>query len=438
MNVAPRLQNPQQRFGEFRDAKVLLVLGFVLEAILAKSGLVGIGFTTHMLLTGVLLCWLAFAGEVTQPRCSAGAWGIAWNRSARVRSWLTAMVVWGFASSAVQTSFLQANLIFCGLWGLNYFVCFRSIPRLLSGLAANERVNVMAAVLVLGIVGSVLHPAYYLGRFSGIFGNPSWSGAFFGFSVVLFSVLHITRPRHRNLWRVLLCVAAVLVIMTRTRGGILGALVGCAALVLDRTDVPRRFIARAAVASTIFVVFLVGFLLSQGKLGEATPKIAAYFRVEKGMESLQEARSMNQSQGYRNFLNNGMFGRGLLSKYGGKDSSFEILGIRIPRYDWTKDDDPLNAFLLINQQIGVPGMLFFVAVLASLWKAIGLLPHECRLACIGLFAFGVFKAAVAGSWFLSFGDSFERYSLVFFGMILHVHPHMQRAKMKVMRRGVLR
>jgi hypothetical protein len=403
----------------------LLILAFIAESLVAKGSFPGlrIGFALHMLLTAGLLGLMAIAGEVMQLRCSPGIWQQTWKRGEYVRFILIGMIGWGLLSSIGQTKYPEATLLFWLLWALNYFVVFRSVPRLLSGSSLDQRVAFIMAVLIVGVIGSIQHPLYQAGRFVGVYGNATWTGHFFAATVVFAFALAITR-RLRWPW-LLFGTAVILLGMSRTRGGIGSAVIGLFVVIWVALQVnstrSRRIVVATVILTSFSVVVLLWYLSETGRMGEAVQRAAVHLRVERGMESIHAARSMNQSQGAREFWNNGLLGRGFLSKYG-DESTREIMGIAIPRYDWESDDDPLNSFYLVNQQIGHPGMLLFagllLAMLAAGWHPTPL----ARMLLLSLWCIGIFLGFFSVAWLVSFGDSWDRFCLVTFAALMHAPP----------------
>lgn len=412
----------------------LLVLVFIAESLIAKGSFPGlrIGFALHMLLTTGLLGMLAVAGEVWALRCPPNVWLHAWKRGENVRVMLFVLVTWGLISTVTQSRFPEANFIFWALWALNYFVMFRSVPRLLSGCDLDQRVALIMIVLIVGLVGSILHPHYQMGRFVGVYGNATWTGHFFAATVVFAFALMVWR---RWKWPMLVFGAGlVLLVMSRTRGGVAGAAIGLITVtwvVAQHNSVHSKRI----VLSTALLFSIVGigggvYLSSSGRSERAIQAAASHLRIEEGMESIRKARGMNQAQGSREFWNNGPFGRGFLSKYG-DDTAREIFGIEVPRYDWTTDDDPLNSFYLVNQQIGLPGMCLFIAFLMALLAAGLHLTPLARMFFLSLWSIGIFLSFFSVAWAVSFGDSWDRFCLVALSALMYSPATPQTATIQV-------
>jgi len=114
-----------------------------------------------------------------------------------------------------------------------------------------------------------------------------------------------------------------------------------------------------------------------------------------------------------------LFGEGFLSKYANRVNTESVFGIEVPTYDCTTNDDPLNSLFLFEQQTGPVGGLLYLALLAVLLRAAGKASQPVRGLALAFVVVGIMFGFISGNWLLSFGDSFDRYSFIFFAAMLY-------------------
>ena len=155
----------------------------------------------------------------------------------------------------------------------------------------------------------------------------------------------------------------------------------------------------------------MGFLFLSRSIEQ--DKLISYLRLDGGInEQYSTARAMNWEKGYQNFWSYGLFGKGLLSKFGNNDYTFRVMGIEFPTYDWTTDADPLNSFFSMSQQIGIPGGIIFMIFLAVIFfKSFGL-PSPAKYAVFSLLIPGLVFGLIDGNWLTSFGDPVDRFCMM--------------------------
>jgi len=402
----------------------LLLLAFFVEGVLGKGNLPGIriGFALHMVLTGLGLAVLVVAGEVLSLRCPEQAWRETDRRTANIRCFAGCLAAWGLVSCVFQDSFVVGNLCFWAMWATTYLVAFRSVPRLLSGLPPETRVSLLSVTLGIGVVGSLLMPEYRAERFGGVFGGPTWTGLFTAAAVAHWTAYAVFAKRILRPWLFVLGGASAILLATRTRASIAAGVLGSMACLTYASL--RRQAAGKTRAWHLLALSVCGLLALGALFASAEPsvktRVLEHFRLERGPSQVYlTARAMNWEQGASSFFENGPVGRGFLSKFGNPKSTQTVLGIEVPRYDWTTDQDPLNSLFLINQQIGLPGAVLFLLLLGSLWRS-GRRTHEhLRVYFVGFFVIGLVTAFLNGNWLLSFGDLFDRYSYIALAALLY-------------------
>ena len=411
----------------------LLVLAFFAEGLLAKGSFSGIhiGFDLHMVLTALCLAMLAAAGEILPLRCPQRAWQDTCRRTRGIRDFAGCLAAWGLVSCLFQESFFEANLIFWAMWVTTYLVAFRSVPRLLSGLRWETRVTLLSVMLMTGIIGSLFVPEYKADRFVGVFGAATWTGLFMAAAVAHWTAHAFLAKRIIGPWLFLLGAALVMLLATRTRASIAAAALGAAACLANvclRQKAPGRKRAWGILALSGCGFMILAILFASAERSEKR-RVAEHLRVEEGMERVYlTARARNWEQGASNFFENGLVGRGFLSKFGNQSGTQRVLGIDLPRYDWPSAEDPLNSVFLINQQIGLPGAMLFLLLLSALSVA-GLRTQEClRVYLAGFLAVGLVVAFLSGNWLLSFGDSFDRYSYIALAALVYCPEVQQKSR----------
>ena len=403
----------------------LLVFAFLAEALVATGSFSGfrICHTHHMVATALFLILVIVAGEAIPLRCRQRAWNSVDRRTRPLFTCVMLLVSWGLVSCLFQRRFFLGNLVFWAMWSMTYLAAFHSIPRLLSGLGVTDRIRFVAIVLGFGALASILMPGEPVqGRFVGVFGNPTWTGIFLASATVYFFGLMLLDPRNWSRWGAFCVVSFICLVMTRTRAAIAATFVGIGVEALLLTTDRSKGLRDRAVG-TILLIPCMGLALTELAYSDALPvdsqAMAEYLRISGGPSDVYESRKMNWEAGVAGLLEVSVEGKGFLSKFGNAGATTRILGIEFPSYDWTSSADPLNSFMLVSMQIGLPGGILFLALLWSLWAASNGLPVRLQVLFRGFLVIGLTQGFLSGNWLLSFGDSFDRFSFVVLGLMLY-------------------
>lgn len=387
--------------------EILFLTVFIFEAILAKGDFWGfkIGFIPHMLLSALMIGTLSFI------------WGqrLKWQfPSTKVKTVCLFLIAVALVAAMVSNRFYAANLIFTIIWAFNMALCLLIIPGICSRfLQFEDLLEFMTIILLTGMVGCLLdHKFDSGGRFVGIYSNASWSGSFLALTAFHFLFLYIREKRF--LWIVLFLPSIALLIMTRTRSALFGFLVAIIVMIFRHSRLKFIFF------TFIFTFFAVLAYFSFGNTYKTRMESTLdFFRVGHGIESFyMHGRGAQWREGLAHFMRNGVFGEGLLSKFNQSGTSSIFWGIEFPTYDWETYDDPLMSVLLIDKQVGVLGAPLYILLLIFLiCEIMKSLPAKISIYFLGFYMIGVTQS-LAGSWLLSYGDSFERLSFVCLGIML--------------------
>ncbi|MFG0263379.1 MAG: O-antigen ligase family protein, partial [Novipirellula sp. JB048] len=328
------------------------------------------------------------------------------------------LAAWCVFSGTVQDRWWEANCLFGLILAMTYIATFRSIPRMLAPWSLDERLFACSLFLAFITIPCLFIRTYQQGRFVGIFGNATYSGAFLSVAVVYWTAIWLLRQRWQSVWLAMLISSTGLLLLTRTRASLAGAALGVA-VVLAIGCLSRSWASRKAQLGTIGAVIATAVLfcaLMMDMLPFDSRKILSFMRLDGGTHIVLASRSANWGTGASQFLQNGFAGEGFMSKY--THSGRKIFGINIPTYDWRTTDDPLNSLFLIEQQTGPIGAILYLIFLFALVKVALRTQSLARGMILGFVTVGLVFGFLSGNWLLSFGDSFDRFSFVFLAVIL--------------------
>ncbi|MEP3481530.1 MAG: hypothetical protein ABJZ55_19970 [Fuerstiella sp.] len=413
----------------------LVVIAFVAEGILSKGDLpvVGLGFVTHMMGTaGLFVALFVCQGFNHTPVRKEAV-----NSTLRtIRTAILILCAWALACSFFQSPrFLAANVLFWSFWAVNLYVIWWVVPSLLGDLSSRDRVK-----LLLFIQGTVvclcvlMHPrnGYQQGRLVGMFVNASHSGRMMALATISLFAVWLTSREKRRWVSVMLPVALLLLLMTRTRASIGASLIGCTAVFLT-SQLASHSWRQTSVRHKTGVLVAVVFLAAVGAYQTIdSDEAATFLRVSGGIQKVLAGRAMNWSQGYGDFGEYGLAGQGFMSRFGDTENPTKMMGIEIPRYDWRTADDPMNMWMSIAKQSGFVAMILLAVIVICLYKlqaGIVHLPSRCIM--LGFLTAGLVFGSFDGNWLLSFGHPVDRLCMVTFAMLASVSPPGRRSVVSV-------
>lgn len=401
----------------------LLILVFLVEGIVAKGSVpgIGIGFSDHLLFTAIWLGILILAGEILPV---GPHWAGIAKRSTSVFRSAMLLGLAGVASAVLQQRYWAGNCAFALLLAGTYYVAFRSIPRLLSSWSANECLRGFGWLFAILTIGCLCVQASIQDRFTGIFGNATYTGAFLSIIAIYWLYLLVIGARRPTLWIAFLAASIALLVMTRTRNAIGAAAFG-GAVVLG-----YPILSRAALSPRPWWIAWTGMFVSVAAILAATldlvpystGDVGDYLRLPSSIGDKYDTRTALWAAGWRDFLGHGLTGEGYLAKYAGS-SDTSIMGVSVPRYDWTTFDDPLNSLFLVDKQIGPLGVALYLILLLNMVKVSIESPIPIRCLLLGILAAGTTFGLLSGNWLLSFGDAFDRWSFALLGTTMFTDGH---------------
>lgn len=397
------------------------ILAFLAEGILSKSNVPGIrlGFIQHMSATVCLLfllgyAWLYCPIHDFKRTASAGL--------LRVRYHVAAICGWTLISTLAQTDeFLPANIAFWTIWSANLFAIWWIVPVLVGNFSVQDRLRLIQLVVFSVVTFCILlHPlnGYQQGRLVGMFVNASHSGRMLALAVVTCFTIWLTSPR-QQMWQVaFLLAAAVLLVMTRTRASIASATVACAAVFLTVQFSNNSWKQSSTGRKTGIVLFILVTAAFVGWLTIDLSEATTFLRVDGGITGVIASRTMNWSRGFGEFDEYGILGGGFMSRFGDTSNPLVIGGISVPKYDWLTADDPMNMWMSMAKQSGIPAMIVLLFIVIAIWQMRSQMtdfPSRCLVT--GFLVSGLVFGSVDGNWLLSFGHPVDRFSMVVFAIL---------------------
>lgn len=322
------------------------------------------------------------------------------------------------------------NLVFLLVFaGMVYLLCMSGAD-FVGGISGERRIDFALAPLNFMAVGSMTlimsgscwasYQAISSGRFKGIYSDSIIAGQMFGLtSLLLFwGILHMRSKKVWGRWA-LLPIALICLVLTRTRTGILGTLIGmitCLSVAIwSSTAVISRRRARA-----LFGLLVLLLVISPIWVTRAVTDIGRtreYLRIPGDLEDTLRARSEYWKTGTGNLSLKNIFGNGPLAKFGG--------GLSTQESGYVRELNMHNAFLSVFQFYGWPGGVLFIIFLALV--GVTFLKRRDPYATLGLslLAFGLVQS-IAENWLLSFGTPLDTYSWFILGVTLTQGPSNSR------------
>ncbi len=399
----------------------IVIFAFLLEGIVAKSNIpmILMTFVRHMSITlGLLGAMLAIWSRYRVSDFH----GTKTPELNRIRHLIMLMSAWALLSCVVQTDGLMAaNVAFWCMWTVNLLVMWWVAPVLVYRLGLRSRIRLLFMVLVVVAVACcLLHRTngFQQGRFVGMFINATYSGRMLAIGTIFSFTLWLTGRRQPHLRLLVTVLCGALLVMTRTRASIAAGSLGCAVVYLT-VQLSARHWQNGSTRQKSSTVAVVGLLLiiAGSQIIDAR-RAAAFLRVEGGVEGVLASREMNWGGGYGEFSSYGYFGEGFMSRFGNASNPRIIAGIAFPRYDWQTADDPLNMWVSMAKQSGIPAMCFLALLVAAIWRMANRLPDsQARCLLRGLLTAGLVFGSLDGNWLLSFGDPVDRFCLMTFAML---------------------
>jgi hypothetical protein len=340
----------------------------------------------------------------------------------RIKACLTGLLCIGISSCIAQEDVL-GNLAFLLVYaGMVYLLCVRGAD-LLESVSRKRCMDIALVPLGLMVVSSLIlarsslswasyHEELSGVRFKGIYSDAIIAGQMFGLTCLLlfWSILH-TRSVKRFWHWVLLPIAGVCLVVTRTRTDIVGTTVGMTvclvAAMRSRTAAMPRHRARAILGVLALLVIMSAIWLWHAPIEAG--RGAEYLRISGDLDRTLQNRLEYWETGASNVALTNVFGQGPLAKFGGQLST--------QRSTYDRELNAHNAILSFFQYYGWPGGVLFIIFLVSVGDTFMRRRDPYAVLGLSLLAFGCVQC-IGENWLLSFGTPVDAYSWFILGLTL--------------------
>jgi len=388
---------------------VCLLVGFLLEAIIAKSqfnGLIG-GWRGHMILTVVMLALLLVRGvwiRIREPFCFAPPHPIG--------TLLAIACVWAAICCILQPN-AYANLVFLTVFAANIYVCLYIAPNLVLPYLGERSVLLYAlplfAVNVLNLfVGTGAAPQGSTNwRLAGITDNATHSGALAALGSILALWMLVSWPQRRRMWFFFWGVSMLTLALSRTRSSIIGCALGSTFLLIEWCRRrPRHHLTKLTIGLVFSAVAIMTIVLYRPHL---INELGVFFRASGGVETILQSRMSLWQDGVTSVRHRPLFGSGPMAKF--DDTNDPTIN--------TYNEKSIcgNSLLLFAQSYGVPGALLFALLLIEIVRIAMKMRGKLRLLLLGVILMGV-GASISQMWAVSFGAPSDRAVWLILGVAL--------------------